>query len=94
LYGKVARQEIANMLQDRTNWLAKQVRTEEHTAREHFEQLASILSVRESVRAQRRMEWLTLAALFVATGSLAVAIPSIKDWVATLGFNVMSQLWH
>lgn len=93
-YGKVEQQEISNMLQGRTNWLATQVLTEEHTAREHFEQLASILSVRESVRAQRRMEWLTLAALFVATGSLAVAIPSIKNWVATLGLNVMSQLWQ
>jgi hypothetical protein len=91
-YKEGEQQEIAKVLQDRTNWLAEQVLTEEHTAREHFEQLASILSVRESVRAQRRMEWLTVAALFVATVSLVVAIPSIKGWFATLGSNVLSQV--
>ena len=74
---------IAKMLQESTNWLSKRVIAEERTAREHFEQLATILSVRESVRAQRRMEWLTAAALFVATGSLIAAVPMIQNWFAS-----------
>lgn len=82
--------EIAKVLQDWTNWLATRVIADEHSAREHFEQLASILSVRESVRAQRRMEWLTVAALVVATGSLVVAVPSIKDWFTIICSKVLS----
>ena len=53
--------------------LAKNVLAEEHALREHLEQLSNILSVRESVTAQRRMEWLTVAALIVAFMSLIVA---------------------
>lgn len=87
---KEEQREIAKALQDWTNRLATQVVAEEHSAREHFEQLASILSVRESVRAQRRMEWLTVAALFVATGSLVVAVPSLKDWFTIISSNVLS----
>lgn len=82
--------EIAKVLQEWTNWLCVRVIAEEHSAREHFEQLASILSVRESVRAQRRMEWLTVAALVVATGSLVVALPSIKDWFTIIRSYVLS----
>lgn len=82
--------EIARALQEWTNWLSTRVIAEEHSAREHFAQLASILSVRESVRAQRRMEWLTVAALVVATGSLVVALPSIKDWFTIIRSYVLS----
>lgn len=76
-----AQREIAKTLQESTSWLSNLVVVEEHSAREHFEQLASILSVRESIRAQRRMEWLTIAALLVATGSLVIALPALKDWL-------------
>lgn len=82
--------EIAKTLQEWTNWQSARVIAEEHSAREHFEQLASILSVRESVRAQRRMEWLTVAALVVATSSLVVAIPSIGEWFTVVRSYVLS----
>lgn len=58
---------------------------DESSTREHFEQLSSVLSVRESIGAQRRMELLTVAALLVAGLSLAAAWPGnwdtkIKSW--------------
>lgn len=64
---------LATQLREQTGMLAKSVLAEEHALREHLEQLSSILSVRESVTAQRRMEWLTVAALIVAFMSLVVA---------------------
>lgn len=81
---------IAKTLQEWTNWLSARVIAEEHSAREHFAQLASILSVRESVRAQQRMEWLTVAALVVATASLIAALPSLENWLATIRTYVLS----
>lgn len=74
------RREIANVLRERTHFLATRVVAEEHSTREHFEQLSSILSVRESVRAQHRMELLTIVALVAAICSLLVALPPMKDW--------------
>lgn len=81
--------DIAKTLQEATNWLSTRVISEEHSAREHFGQLASILSVRESARVQRRMEWLTIAALVVATGSFVVAIPSIKEYFTIIRSYVL-----
>ncbi|GAB2836629.1 hypothetical protein GCM10027276_44120 [Comamonas piscis] len=51
---------------------------DESSTREHFEQLASVLSIKESISAQRRMELLTVVALGVAALSLAAAWP--EDW--------------
>jgi len=58
---------------------------DESSTREHFEQLSSVLSIRESIGAQRRMELLTVAAILVAGLSLAAAWPEhwdtkIKSW--------------
>jgi hypothetical protein len=72
--------EFAKVLCEQTHFLATRVIAEENSTREHFEQLASILSVRESIKAQRRMEWLTVIALVVATGSLIVALSPTNDW--------------
>ncbi len=72
--------DFAEVLCEQTNFLATRVITEEHSTREHFEQLSSILSVRESIKAQRRMEWLTIVALAVAIGSLIVALNPTVDW--------------
>jgi hypothetical protein len=55
---------------------------DESSTREHLEQLSAILSVRESIRAQRRMEVLTIFALAVAALSLAAALP--KSWIDTI----------
>ena len=73
--------DIAKTLKDWTNRLSTQVIAEEYSAREHFEQLANILSIRESVRTQRRMERFTIAALLVAIGSFAIAILPLKEWL-------------
>lgn len=59
---------------------------DEAALRTHFEQLTTILSVRESIRLQRRTLLLTLITVGVALGSLAVAIygPTIIDSAMTL----------
>lgn len=75
-----AQREIGTVLCEQTQYLASKVISEEHSMREHFEQLSTVLSVRESVRAQRRMEWLTVVALFVAAASLFAALPPMKNW--------------
>lgn len=64
---------ISKELCEHTNSLAKQVIIEDHSLREHLEQLSSIISVRESIKAQRKMEALTIGALLVAVISLAIA---------------------
>jgi hypothetical protein len=72
---------LPETLADRTNQLADRFTKDEAATRERFEQLASILSVRESVRAQKRMERLTVLALIVAFLSLLAAVPATKDWL-------------
>jgi hypothetical protein len=59
----------------RVRFHSSQLSDEEPALRGHFEQLSTIMSVRESIRAQRRMEWLTLLALLIALASLAIALP-------------------
>lgn len=83
--------DLATSLCEQTKFLANQNISAEHRAREHFEQLSSVLSVRESVKAQKRMEILTITALLVSVASLVAAVPSLKHLVtsciaATLGF--------
>jgi len=75
-----APREFGIVLCEKTRFLAAEVISEERSMREHFEQLSTVLSVRESVRAQKRMEWLTVVALIVAAASFFVALPPIKDW--------------
>ncbi|RTY01717.1 hypothetical protein EJ576_09000 [Pseudomonas sp. C 49-2] len=64
---------ISQELCEHTNSLSNQVITEDHSLREHLEQLSSIISVRESIKAQRKMEVLTIFALIVAIISLGMA---------------------
>lgn len=72
--------EFGSILCNQTAFFAGQIINEERSIREHFEQLSTVLSVRESVRAQKRMEWLTIVAVAIATASLLVALPPSKDW--------------
>lgn len=60
-------------------FLSSQLTEEEASLRGHFEQLTTILSVRESMKAQRRMELMTVFAIFVAIGSLIVALPRLDE---------------
>lgn len=56
------------------HFLATRVGEEESSIRSHFEQISSILSIRESIKAQRRMEVLTVVAVIVAVASLLTAL--------------------
>lgn len=66
--------ELTEEIRGSINYLANRLIEEEVSIREHFEQVSAILSVRESIKVQRRMEWLTVLALFVAFASLMVAL--------------------
>lgn len=77
---------LPDVLCERTNHLAERLIEEETRVREQFGQLSSILSTRESVKAQRRMELLTVIALLVAFASLAVALPPRSSWPDVIEF--------
>ena len=66
---------LADTTRKRVLSLSVELTEEEQSIRSHFEQLTNILSVRESIRAQKTMERLTIVALLVALGSLLVALP-------------------
>lgn len=74
--------EFAKELREGIHFRASALIEDESSTREHFEQLSTILSIRESVRTQRSMEFLTIVALLVATVSLVAAVPD--GWVAKL----------
>lgn len=74
------RRLIGKYLRDQIHFLSTRILAEEHSTREHFEQLASVMSVRESVKAQHKMESLTWIALLVAAASLVVALLPLFDW--------------
>ncbi|MEE9877482.1 MAG: hypothetical protein PBU97_13395 [Stenotrophomonas maltophilia] len=65
--------ELTEEIRGGVNYLANRLTEDEVSIREHFEQVSAVLSVRESIKAQRRMEWLTVLALIVAFASLMVA---------------------
>jgi hypothetical protein len=77
-------QDFAKMLCEQTHFLAARVIAEEIATREHFTQLASILSVRESIKTQCWMWWLAVFAFVVTASSLIVAIYPKIDWPAKL----------
>lgn len=70
---------FASELREGMHHRTDQLLAEESAMREHFGQLTTILSTRESIRAQRRMEILTIAAVVVAVASLAAALPD--SWI-------------
>lgn len=79
-----ARRTVAKELCAHTNSLASQVIIEEHSLREHLEQLSSIISVRESVKAQRRVGIFTFFTLLVAVASMVIAATQNTAWVDEL----------
>jgi hypothetical protein len=70
--------KITEVLRIRTEYLATTVLMEENATREHFLQIASIMSTRESVKTQKRMEILTIITAIIATASLIAALQSIQ----------------
>lgn len=71
--------DFAEELRSILHHTASTLLEDESSTREHFEQLSSVLSIRESIGAQRRMELLTVAAFLVAGLSLAAAWPESWD---------------
>jgi hypothetical protein len=89
--------ELPEEIRGGVNYLANRLTEEEVSIREHFEQVSAVLSVRESIKAQRRMEWLTVLALVVAFASLMVAFLP-RDKLArdldALRKDVVSAFWQ
>lgn len=71
---------LAEALASRTHGLAQHLSEGESSTREQFEQFASILSIKESVRAQKKTEVLTVLALVVAFLSLLAALQPLSEW--------------
>lgn len=77
--------DIAESIRARIESLASQLLDDDASTRQQCEQLSSILSVRESVRAQRRMEFLTVVALIVGLTSMLAAVAAIPEkWMAEI----------
>lgn len=89
--------DFASQLQANLHRTASALIEDESSTREHFEQLSTILSIRESVRAQHRMELVAVLALVVATITLAIDMP--EGWFAYMkkGFfsvaNYVASPW-
>jgi hypothetical protein len=78
-----AERHFAEELRNTVNYSATALIEDESSTREHFEQLSTVLSIRESIKAQRRMELLTVLALLVAT--LSLLIPTMPEsWLTKL----------
>ena len=69
--------EIAEALCSRTHFLATRAVNLEKETREHLEQLSAILSTRENIRTQARMELVAVVAAIVSIASLFVAVMSV-----------------
>lgn len=84
-------EKLSDNLQARTHNIASRLAEEEVVMRGHFEQLSTILSVYENVKAQRRMQTLTVVTLFVALVSLAVAFAAFV--VTPHAVEEVKHLW-
>lgn len=73
-------EKLSETLRLYTMSLSKRLIDDDAATREHFEQLVSILSTRESVKTQRRMEYLTYLTIVLALGSLAISL-SPDSWI-------------
>ena len=84
--------KIVEVLRDRTNYLATRVVAQERETRDHLQQMSTILSVQESVKAQRTMELLTVAATVVAAVSLLLALLASEQFLAAVG-RELGRMW-
>lgn len=71
---EISPMQLSESIRLYTMGLSKRVINDEVATREHFEQLVSILSTRESVKTQRKMENLTYLTIALALGSLVVSL--------------------
>ncbi len=63
-----------------TMHLATRLLNDDKTTRESLKQISEVVTARESVKAQRRMEILTVVAIAVAALSLWIALPPVDKW--------------
>ncbi len=68
--------EIAEGLKSSLGLFSQQLLEEDRDTREFLSQLSSAMGTRESITAQRRMEWVAVLALLVAVISMGVAFYS------------------
>lgn len=66
--------KISMRFQLQMSFLSKQLLTDEESTRELFQQFSSILSARESIKAQKRMEILAILAIFFALASVLLTL--------------------
>lgn len=69
---------VSESLRKRTEALASRVAAQERETRQHFEQMSAILNAQESVRAQSRVQVLTIVATALTAMSLVAAVLSIE----------------
>ena len=80
--------EICEALRSRTNFLASRAQSIEKETREHLEQLSGILSTRENIRTQARMELVAIVAVILSLVSLAVAVMSVDKFAAYINQHI------
>lgn len=80
--------DIFEALRARTHFLALRAQSLEKETREHLEQLSAILSTRENIRTQARMELVAVGAAILSLASLAVAVMSVDKFAGYINQQV------
>jgi len=80
--------KISEALRSRTHFLASRAQLLERESREHLEQLSGILSTRENIRTQARMELVTVGAAILSLASLVVAVMSVDRFATYVNQQV------
>jgi hypothetical protein len=80
--------QISEALRSRTQFLASRAERLEKETREHLEQLSGILSTRENIRTQTRMELVTIGAAVLSLASLVVAVMAVDRFAAYVNQQV------
>lgn len=79
---------ISETLRSRTQFFAARAQSLERETREQLEQLSAILSTRENIRTQARMELVTVGAAIVSIASLVVAVMSVDRFANYVNLKV------
>lgn len=85
-------QELSKALASRVSEVAKQALLLDKETREHLEQLSAVLNTQESIRAQQRMERLTVVAMVLSVASLLAALMAL-DRFSKMVDELVETLW-
>lgn len=80
--------QISEVIRSRTQFLASRAQRLERETREHMEQLSGILSTRENIRTQARMERVAVGAAILSLASLIVAVMSVDRFATYVNQQV------